>query len=94
MTVFNDILVPRFKDAFHLTIFQAMLVRFAFFVTYYAGSLIDCIISATKGILSRKALLSHRSRLRSAAHRAYAGEGSLKRLRPFPVFIDERLFEA
>src|SRR5213080_24800 len=31
MTVFNDILIPRFKAAFQLDYFQAMLVQFAFF---------------------------------------------------------------
>jgi len=31
MTVFNDILIPRFKDAFGLNYFEAMLVQFAFF---------------------------------------------------------------
>jgi len=31
MTVWNDILIPRFKEAFMLTCFQAMLVQFAFF---------------------------------------------------------------
>jgi len=47
--VFNDILIPRFKDAFHLTFFQAMLVQFAFFGAYFVGSLLYFIISATKG---------------------------------------------
>ena len=32
MTVWNDILIPRFKDAFTLNYFQAMLVQFAFSV--------------------------------------------------------------
>ncbi|MGC3959933.1 MAG: sugar MFS transporter [Verrucomicrobiota bacterium] len=49
MTVFNDILIPRFKEAFTLTYFQAMLVQFAFFGAYFVGSLIYFIISATKG---------------------------------------------
>lgn len=49
MTVFNDILIPRFKDAFTLTYFQAMLVQFAFFGAYFVGSLIYFIISATTG---------------------------------------------
>ncbi len=31
MTVFNDILIPRFKEAFTLDYFHAMLVQFAFF---------------------------------------------------------------
>ena len=29
MTVFNDILIPRFKEAFTLDYFHAMLVQFA-----------------------------------------------------------------
>ncbi len=34
MTVFNDILIPRFKEAFTLDYFHAMLVQFAFFGAY------------------------------------------------------------
>jgi len=49
MTVFNDILIPRFKEAFTLNYFQAMLVQFAFFGAYFIGSLIYFIISVTKG---------------------------------------------
>ena len=49
MTVFNDILIPRFKEAFTLSYFQAMLVQFAFFGAYFVGSLIYFLISATKG---------------------------------------------
>jgi len=49
MTVFNDILIPRFKDAFTLDYFHAMLVQFAFFGAYFIGSLIYFIISATTG---------------------------------------------
>ena len=49
MTVFNDILIPRFKEAFTLNFFQAMLVQFAFFSAYFIGSLIYFIISATTG---------------------------------------------
>jgi FHS family L-fucose permease-like MFS transporter len=49
MTVFNDILIPRFKEAFTLSYFQAMLVQFAFFGAYFVGSLIYFVISATKG---------------------------------------------
>ncbi len=49
MTVFNDILIPRFKEAFTLNYFQAMLVQFAFFGAYFVGSLLYFIISATKG---------------------------------------------
>ena len=49
MTAWNDILIPRFKDAFTLNYFQAMLVQFAFFGAYFIGSLLYFIISATKG---------------------------------------------
>ena len=49
MTVFNDILIPRFKDAFELTFFQAMLVQFAFFGAYFVGALLYFLISATSG---------------------------------------------
>jgi len=49
MTVFNDILIPRFKEAFTLNYFQAMLVQFAFFGAYFIGSLIYFIISITAG---------------------------------------------
>jgi len=49
MTVFNDILIPRFKEAFTLDYFQAMLVQFAFFGAYFIGSLIYFIISVTMG---------------------------------------------
>jgi len=49
MTVFNDILIPRFKEAFTLNYFQAMLVQFAFFGAYFVGALLYFIISATTG---------------------------------------------
>lgn len=49
MTVFNDILIPRFKEAFTLNYFQAMLVQFAFFGAYFVGALLYFLISATKG---------------------------------------------
>jgi FHS family L-fucose permease-like MFS transporter len=49
MTVFNDILIPRFKDAFTLDYFHAMLVQFAFFGAYFIGSLIYFGISAGFG---------------------------------------------
>src|SRR5271154_3469992 len=49
MTVFNDILIPRFKEAFTLNYFQAMLVQLAFFGAYFIGSLLYFIISAAKG---------------------------------------------
>ena len=49
MTVFNDILIPLFKEAFTLSYFQAMLVQFAFFGAYFVGSLIYFLISITTG---------------------------------------------
>ncbi|MGH8024644.1 MAG: MFS transporter, partial [Limisphaerales bacterium] len=49
MTVFNDILIPRFKEAFTLNYFEAMLVQFAFFGAYFVGSLAYFIISARTG---------------------------------------------
>jgi FHS family L-fucose permease-like MFS transporter len=49
MTVFNDILIPRFKEAFTLTYTQAMLVQFAFFGAYFTGALLYFVISAKTG---------------------------------------------
>jgi FHS family L-fucose permease-like MFS transporter len=49
ITVWNDILIPRFKDAFTLDYFHAMLVQLAFFGAYGIGSLIYFIISMTSG---------------------------------------------
>jgi FHS family L-fucose permease-like MFS transporter len=49
MTVFNDILIPRFKEAFTLNYLQAMLVQFAFFGAYFIGSFFYFAISAWKG---------------------------------------------
>ena len=49
MTVFNDILIPRFKEAFTLDYFHAMLVQFAFFGAYFIGSLAYFLISAVAG---------------------------------------------
>src|SRR5215469_39255 len=48
-TVFNDILIPRFKEAFTLNYAEAMLVQFAFFGAYFIGSLVYFIISAATG---------------------------------------------
>ncbi len=48
-TVINDILIPRFKEAFDLTYYRAMFVQEAFFGAYFVGSLIYFIISTTKG---------------------------------------------
>jgi FHS family L-fucose permease-like MFS transporter len=49
MTVWNDILIPRFKEAFTLNYFQAMLVQFAFFGAYATGGLVYYIISMISG---------------------------------------------
>lgn len=49
MTVFNDILIPRFKEAFTLNYFEAMLVQFAFFGAYSIGSFGYFVISALSG---------------------------------------------
>jgi FHS family L-fucose permease-like MFS transporter len=49
MTVWNDLLIPRFKEAFTLNYLEAMLVQFAFFGAYGIGSLIYYIISMTSG---------------------------------------------
>jgi FHS family L-fucose permease-like MFS transporter len=49
MTVWNDVLIPRFKEAFTLSYFEAMLVQFAFFGAYGIGALIYYIISMTSG---------------------------------------------
>jgi FHS family L-fucose permease-like MFS transporter len=49
MTVFNDILIPRFKEAFTLDFYHAMFVQLAFFGAYFVGSLAYFIISATTG---------------------------------------------
>ncbi len=49
MTAWNDILIPRFKEAFTLNYFQAMLVQFAFFGAYFVGSLLYFTVSVTAG---------------------------------------------
>jgi MFS transporter, FHS family, L-fucose permease len=49
MTVFNDILIPRFKEAFTLDYLQAMLVQLAFFGAYFIGSLFYFAISVKTG---------------------------------------------
>lgn len=49
MTVFNDVLIPRFKEAFTLDYHHAMLVQFAFFGAYFTGSLIYFLISWMAG---------------------------------------------
>src|ERR1017187_8301030 len=49
MTVFNDILIPRFKEAFKQDYYHAMFVQLAFFGAYFIGSLVYFLISATTG---------------------------------------------
>ncbi len=49
MNVWNDILIPRFKEAFGLDYFHAMLVQLAFFGAYSVGGLIYYLISVASG---------------------------------------------
>ena len=35
ITAMNDVLIPHFKDLFHLSNFRALLVQFAFFGAYF-----------------------------------------------------------
>lgn len=49
MTVWNDVLIPRFKEAFTLNYFQAMLVQFAFFGAYATGGILYYLISMISG---------------------------------------------
>jgi MFS transporter, FHS family, L-fucose permease len=49
MNVWNDILIPRFKEAFTLSYFQAMLVQLAFFGAYSLGGLIYYLVSMAYG---------------------------------------------
>jgi MFS transporter, FHS family, L-fucose permease len=49
MTVLNDILIPYLKNAFELTHTKAMLIQFAFFMSYFVGSLVYFIISVLHG---------------------------------------------
>ena len=49
MNVWNDILIPRLKEAFHLDYFHAMLVQLAFFGAYSLGGLIYYLISMYSG---------------------------------------------
>lgn len=51
MTVWNDVLIPKFKDAFDLSYFQAMLVQFAFFGAYAIGGGGYALISIRYGDL-------------------------------------------
>ena len=49
MTVLNDILIPYLKQAFDLNHTKAMLIQFAFFTSYFVGSLVYFIFSVLKG---------------------------------------------
>jgi FHS family L-fucose permease-like MFS transporter len=49
MTVWNDVLIPQFKDAFTLSHYQAMLVQSAFFGAYGVGALAYYIVSMLWG---------------------------------------------
>src|SRR5512140_1460151 len=49
MNVWNDILIPRFKEAFTLNYFQAMLVQLAFFGAYSMGGLVYYLVSMFYG---------------------------------------------
>ena len=45
----NDILIPYFKGIFELSYFQAMLVQFSFFGSFFIGSLVYFILSIRVG---------------------------------------------
>lgn len=49
MTVLNDILIPYLRQVFDLNHTKAMLVQFAFFTSYFIGSVIYFVISVLKG---------------------------------------------
>ncbi|MEO8590243.1 MAG: sugar MFS transporter [Flavobacteriales bacterium] len=49
MTVMNDVLIPHWKEVFHLNYSQSLLVQFCFFGAYFVGSLIYFLLSATSG---------------------------------------------
>lgn len=49
LTCMNDILVPYLKNAFALSLFEATLVQFAFFLAYSVGSAVYFYISASSG---------------------------------------------
>jgi FHS family L-fucose permease-like MFS transporter len=49
VTCMNDILIPYLKSVFSLSWQQAMLVQSAFFIAYFAGSLIYFLVSASFG---------------------------------------------
>jgi len=45
----NNILIPYFKETFDLSYFQAMLVQFAFFGSFFFGSLVYLLLSVRMG---------------------------------------------
>lgn len=47
LTVMNDVLVPHWKQAFHLNYSQSLLVQFCFFGAYFIGSLVYWLVSAS-----------------------------------------------
>ncbi len=49
LTVCNDVLIPRFRDAFALSYTQSMLVQFCFFGAYAVGSLVYYLTSLVSG---------------------------------------------
>jgi len=49
MMVWNDLLIPRFKDAFALNYFRAMLVQLGYNSGYFIGALIYFIVSVFAG---------------------------------------------
>ncbi len=49
MTVLNDILIPYLRQVFDLNHTKAMLIQFAFFTSYFIGSVIYFVISVLKG---------------------------------------------
>lgn len=49
LTVWNDILIPQFKEAFTLNYFQAMLVQFSWGLAYTVGALIYYFVSMLYG---------------------------------------------
>ena len=46
MTVMNDVLVPHWKEVFHLNYGQSLLVQFCFFIAYFIGSLVYFLLSS------------------------------------------------
>ena len=49
INVLNDILIPRFREAFTLNYLQSMLVQFAFFGAYSIGGLVYYLVSMVSG---------------------------------------------